>query len=312
MKHGLYKSAMDSFSQAHQLCPSAAMPQVWAGMLSLQAKDYQSALNHLAEVPVDDALYLDAQWIATLAVESQNASKDTQGRISMELGQQYSILLHKTLDVINGVSPEPFDAVMDVQLYLNMDMPGLLKSLFSGTKMLADEWNQNSPNTPDEIVDFYKSTGNYIFELSWWHRDPERKKLTMSAINICRRNNVQTVLDFGCGIGQDGILFSESGFDVTLADLPGKTFDFAQWRANRKGLDIKTINSDGLSDKYDAITCFDVLEHVWEPKEVVTYLYNHLTDNGILLVTTPALSKVIYIHCTLKEIPSIWAGSLSK
>jgi len=54
----------------------------------------------------------------------------------------------------------------------------------------------------------------------------------------------------------------------------------------RSGLNINIVNSDELNNNYDAITCFDVLEHVWEPKEVVTYLYEHLSDNGILLVTT--------------------------
>ncbi len=99
------------------------------------------------------------------------------------------------------------------------------------------------------------------------------------------RNNIQKVLDFGCGIGQDGIMFAEAGFDVALADLPGKTFDFAKWRVNRRKLDIKLVSSDDLNEIYDAILCFDVLEHLWKPKEAIEYLYAHLIDNGILLVT---------------------------
>lgn len=286
MKHGLYKDAMNSIIQANLICLETSIPKIWMSMLAFYTGDYVAVSDHLAAISDDDVFYLDARWMLTLAFQAQGASHETLGRINVEVGKQYVIMLQKTLDIIHGKCPELYDLMEDIRLYLNLSIQETVNRLFSGTKMIADEWNCKSPETSDEVLKFYKDTDNYIFELAWWHRAPERKKLTATAIDVCINNSIRTVLDFGCGVGQDGILFSESGFYVTLADLPSKTFDFARWRIQRKSLNINTVNSDELCEKYDAILCFDVLEHVWDPKETVNYLYTHLSDDGILLVTT--------------------------
>ena len=289
MEHKLYASAKDNFAKAHQLCPDASIHQMWMGILSCRVKDYQTALSYFAEVPQGDRFYLDAKWAIVLTSQAQKGPTKAQSKLSAELASEYNILLQITLDLASGklhhTGPLLSDIAEEAQLYLGWDMLQVLEALFKGTKMIRDEWNRKSPQTRDDIIDFYKETENYIFDLAWWHRGPERRQLTRAAINICWRNSSRKILDFGCGIGQDGILFAEAGFEVTLADLPGKTFDFAKWRVERRGLKIKLVNSDELSQKYDAILCFDVLEHLWEPREIVEYLCNHLSDNGILLVT---------------------------
>jgi len=289
MKHRLYKSAMDSFTETLRLFPDASLLFIWVGLLALQTNNHQAAQSYFARILVGDAFYFDAQWIKAIASEAQNASPEIQGRINVELGKLYDNLLSQTIEfaagkLLDSTQRTP-DVAEDICLYLNCDIPQVFKALFNGTSMAADEWNRKSPETPDEAVDFYKEAENYIFDLACWHRDPGRKKLTETSIGICKQNNVMTVLDFGCGIGQDGILFSEAGFDVTIADLPGKTYDFARWRVEKRNLDIKLISSDRLEEEYDAITCFDVLEHVWEPRETLEYLHHHISDNGILLVT---------------------------
>ena len=292
MRYRLHKSAMENFVQALQLCSDSSpsliysLPLTWLGMLKLQVKIYNTALNYLEKVPKDDMLYLDAQWMSTLARQAQNASDKMLERIDIEVSKQYGKLLDTTLDLVDGIKTETPDIAEEISQYLNWDISQVFEALFYGGVMVADEWNQKLPQTPDKISDFYKQTGSYIFDLAGWHRgDPARRKLTETAISICKQNNVQKVLDFGCGIGQDGISFSGEGFAVTLADLPGKTLDFAKWRIERRNLNIKIVNADGLSGMCDAILCFDVLEHLWEPEETVRYLYNHLSDNGILLVT---------------------------
>ncbi len=177
------------------------------------------------------------------------------------------------------------DLVSEIQEYLGWDISRAVESLSKGTRMLAEEWNNLNPQTPEEIIDFYKKADHYIFDLAAWHRTPERRNRTLASISLCKQEGITSVLDFGCGIGQDGILFAESGFRVTLSDLPCKTFDFARWRVKKKGLSIKLVNSSELEEKYECILCFDVLEHIWDPREVIQYLKRHLSDRGILLVT---------------------------
>ena len=284
MRHRLYESAEDDFTK-----PDASIHQMWLGIFSRRVKDYQAAISHFSKIPQLDSFYLDAQWAILLTEKAQEALPEEKMRLQAELVSEYNKMLRITLDCANGKSLDTIvvsdELIEEIQLYLGWDIPQVVDALYSGTKMLADEWNYKNPQSPEEIIDFYKEAENYIFDLAGWHRIPNRKQLTATAIKICQQNNLQKILEFGCGIGQDGILFAESGFEVTLADLPGKTLDFAKWRVKRRGTEIKFTNSDELKEKYDGILCFDVLEHVWEPKEIVEYLNHHLQIGGILLIT---------------------------
>lgn len=289
MMHGFNERAIDNFIEAGKIRPDISIHRMWMGLLSLRNKDYQTALNYFVDVPEGDIFFYNARWIMTLISRIQDASADVQSRCQTEIGKEYNFLMRATISLACGKALDKAQTKSDVaeeaRIYLGWDVSRVFESLFDGTKMIADEWNRRSPKTPDDVINFYKEAENYIFDLAWWHRSPERQMLTIVAMRVCRKNGSQKVLDFGCGIGQDGITFAENGFDVTLADLSSRAFDFAKWRAERRKLPIKFVNSGELKDKYDAILCFDVLEHIWEPRETIEYLYNHLTDNGILLVT---------------------------
>jgi SAM-dependent methyltransferase len=286
---GMHKDAQHILSEIHQLCPDASIHRMWMGILSRQTGDYEAAVRHFLEVPQSDGLYLEAQWGAILSARLQKEAEDARGRFYADLSNQCRTLLQLSLDIASGklTHPPPLvsDIAEEVRLYLGWDAPRLIEALSKGTEMTADEWERRSPQTPDEVTNFYKETENYIFDLAWWHRSPQRKGLTMKTMEICRKNGAREVLDFGCGIGQDGILLAEDGFAVTLADLPGRTFEFVRWRVERIGLPIDLTSTDELRGEYDVILCFDVLEHLWEPEETVEYLYSHLSGNGILLVT---------------------------
>ena len=87
---------------------------------------------------------------------------------------------------------------------------------------------------------------------------------------------IQRVLSFGCGIGQDVIYYAEAGLDVTAADLPGWTYDFAKWRFQRRQLPVETIDitsDDFLAESYDAVTSFEVFNVLVDPITTVEYLY---------------------------------------
>ncbi len=50
-----------------------------------------------------------------------------------------------------------------------------------------------------------------------------------------------SILDYGCGVSDIGLLFCEKGDDVTIADLDNKKFDFAIWRFKKREYLINTI-----------------------------------------------------------------------
>jgi 2-polyprenyl-3-methyl-5-hydroxy-6-metoxy-1,4-benzoquinol methylase len=98
------------------------------------------------------------------------------------------------------------------------------------------------------------------------------------------------VLDYGCGSGIYGIKLALLGYDVTLADIPHKTFEFLKYVCNKYKLNIKfqnlSENNYALTDKFDYIICTDVLEHVDEPEELLRNLIEHLDDNGYMYLAT--------------------------
>ena len=71
------------------------------------------------------------------------------------------------------------------------------------------------------------------------------------------------VLDYGCGIGSDGLLLIEAGYRVEFADFDNPSTAFLRWRLERRGISapVHDIDRDVPGD-FDAAFAFDVIEHV--------------------------------------------------
>jgi 2-polyprenyl-3-methyl-5-hydroxy-6-metoxy-1,4-benzoquinol methylase len=193
------------------------------------------------------------------------------------------------------------DALKEIAEYKKIDFETILKEYkevsekFPGfvkwSNLSAKEWNEMKIDQNDitQVMEFYKKTPNYIFELMEYHSTESKQKLSKTVIDICKINKIKSILDFGAGICQDSITAVKSGLDATAADIPGKTFDYGKWRINKQNQIIKTIdisNETPLIEKYDAITCFEVLQHVINPKKTLGHLREHLKDEGLVFITT--------------------------
>lgn len=99
---------------------------------------------------------------------------------------------------------------------------------------MADAWRRADPKTPEEILEFYRTTDLYIWELMQWHASPSRYGHWRALSDLTRcwppGAGYRCVLDFGCGVGTDGLYLASAGYDVTLVDVPGPTFEFARHR----------------------------------------------------------------------------------
>ena len=165
--------------------------------------------------------------------------------------------------------------------------PGYVK----WSNLSANEWDKMNVDEKDiqSVMEFYKTTPNYIFELMEYHSTESKQKLSNTVIEISKRYNVHSILDFGAGICQDSILAAKNSFNSTAADIPGKTFDFGKWRIKKYQPHISTldiIDDSPLTENYDAITCFEVLQHVVNPEKTLLHLKHHLTNDGRLFITT--------------------------
>jgi SAM-dependent methyltransferase len=74
------------------------------------------------------------------------------------------------------------------------------------------------------------------------------------------------LLDYGCGIGSDGLLLLEAGYRVEFADFDNPSTEYLRWRLARRGFDAPVHDlAVGVPDGFDAAYAFDVIEHVADP-----------------------------------------------
>jgi SAM-dependent methyltransferase len=75
------------------------------------------------------------------------------------------------------------------------------------------------------------------------------------------------VLDYGCGIGSDGLTLAERGYEVEFADFANPSVRYLRWRLRRRGLAAVVHDLDGRppAGGFDAAFAFDVVEHVEDP-----------------------------------------------
>jgi hypothetical protein len=75
------------------------------------------------------------------------------------------------------------------------------------------------------------------------------------------------LLDYGCGIGSDGLALLEAGYDVSFADFDNPSTRYLRWRLEHRGLraDVHDLDAGPPPGGYDCAYAFDVAEHVPDP-----------------------------------------------
>jgi len=111
---------------------------------------------------------------------------------------------------------------------------------------------------------FYRSSTSYLYNLTAF-------AMTGTKLPYLREllRHVPTgarLLDYGCGIGSDGLLLLEAGYRVEFADFANPSVEYLRWRMRRRGLEAPTHDlATGVPEGFDAAYAFDVIEHVPDP-----------------------------------------------
>lgn len=159
---------------------------------------------------------------------------------------------------------------------------------------MSAAWRESDPRTPEEIRRFYAQTDLYLWELFAWNGsaayEPYLRRLQHLA-KLWPPWSHPRALDYGCGIGTAALRLAELGYRVTIADIPGRTFDFAQARLARRGYRAEAIDIvDDIpqlrEESWNVLVSFDVLEHVAHPKPLGRKLIRALVRGGGASVVT--------------------------
>jgi SAM-dependent methyltransferase len=151
----------------------------------------------------------------------------------------------------------------------------------------------------DHMLQLYRDGDGFIFETLVFWAKPFRQKWTSLALDrlelYSRECGVPAdqmkILMFGDGCGNDSLYLAGHGYKVDYFDVPGsKTYDFALRRFEHYGLLGNQISpvlqyEDCLHQSYDAVICFEVLEHLPQPADTIKVFPAMVKEEGILLIT---------------------------
>ena len=99
------------------------------------------------------------------------------------------------------------------------------------------------------------------------------------------------VLEIGAGIGSVAQLLANQGCEVTAIE-PGEGYQ-EFWTGNKVRFVKDYFPSDQVTEKFDLIYAYAVLEHVYSPLEFLQSIRNQLTGNGLLVLAVPDCGKEI-------------------
>lgn len=98
------------------------------------------------------------------------------------------------------------------------------------------------------------------------------------------------VLDVACGTGYGSDLLAQKAHSVAGGDISPEAVEYSQKHYQRDNLkyeimDIRKIPSPDKS--FDAVVSFETIEHIVEGEQFLSEIIRLLTDDGVLVVSTP-------------------------
>ncbi|MHC4308396.1 MAG: class I SAM-dependent methyltransferase [Planctomycetota bacterium] len=122
------------------------------------------------------------------------------------------------------------------------------------------------------------------------------------------------LLDIGCATGVFLDMASKQGWEVEGLEVSS---GLAAYARDNFGLKVHCLDltKDHLdSPPFDVVTLFDLIEHIPNVNEMIKGCRNNLSDEGILIIRTPAeegllrdIAKILYNGSLRKfELPMLW------
>ncbi len=115
-----------------------------------------------------------------------------------------------------------------------------------------------------------------------------------ACLEFCAPKPNQSLLDIGCGDGGFLVLAQGKGFDVFGIDIDDRAIRLARDVRNlehvKSGSWERLQSVEGWRD-FDAVTLFDVLEHVSSPVSLIATVSGLLKPGGLVCITVPRLDR---------------------
>jgi SAM-dependent methyltransferase len=154
----------------------------------------------------------------------------------------------------------------------------------------------------------------------------ERREVLVELFDKYYREDIKSVLDFGCGKGELVSILSERDLTLVGVDVDEASISMAQNLVKDRSnvtLEIGSLDAKAIKvQSFDAIIVSEVLEHLDDPEEYVRFFHGLLEEEKLLFILVPYLWELIncprdaFINRALYNIRSdkklIWEKMLFK
>lgn len=203
------------------------------------------------------------------------------------------------------------DRALELSLFFNIPegqaYTRLLRPFGVHHAAVAADFKVAAPTTDEALLEWYRQTHEYIWELTAYHLNEgfnysgmmqgiTERLLQEKATGSPMQQISWPVLVLGDGVGDLSMALFDAGLDAIYHDLDGsKTAELAQWRALRRyGVkeegqkSIRTALSQSwappkLAYQPEAILALDFFEHMPNVEEWIDWVYNALVPGGLFV-----------------------------
>jgi 2-polyprenyl-3-methyl-5-hydroxy-6-metoxy-1,4-benzoquinol methylase len=159
--------------------------------------------------------------------------------------------------------------------------------------------HSNNAGADSIIRKFYKKIQSDYLSAKYGYDNGEKKSFLKNILYLDPDRHEQTkyevmylenikgrLLDIGCGNGEFLSFMKNYGWDTIGIDFDTKAVEVA--KAKKLNVKLGSLKEQNFTNDYfDAITVAHVLEHVYNPTELLAECYKLLKTNGKVIVATP-------------------------
>jgi hypothetical protein len=156
------------------------------------------------------------------------------------------------------IAIDPERELAELQAYLGDDYD------HSRLERYEEAVDQELAQVGDE-AELYRTSQMYLYNLTAFAMTRTKEPYLADFVELVPPG--ARVLDYGCGIGSDGLALLEAGYEVGFADFANPSVEYLRWRLDRRGLDAPIFDLDSAPPQpgWDAAYSWDVIEHVDDP-----------------------------------------------